>query len=70
MRTLPHTIKVFANKTPIEVSIKETNSGFTVSSALPENIKKKYVRVDFTATTTNNCKGIDGWLFKIESVKP
>ena len=69
-RTLPHSIKVFANKIPIEANIKATNSGFTVSSALPAAIKKKYVRIDFDATTTNSCQGVDGWLLKVEAVKP
>ena len=69
-KTLPHSIKVIANKIPVEVNIEKTAQGFNISGKLPASIKKKYVRVDFDATTTNNCHGIDGWLLKIEPVKP
>jgi len=68
--TLIHSIKVDANKIPVEVSIKKTANGFKVSGKLPASIKKKYVRVNVEATTSNRCHGIDGWLLKIEPVKP
>ena len=70
IKTQSQSIKVLANKIPVEVSIKETADGFNVSGQLPASIKKKYVRVNVEAITTSRCHGIDGWLLKIEPVKP
>jgi hypothetical protein len=68
--TLPHSIKVLANKIPVEVSIEKDKrgylAGYRVSGKLPAAINKKYVRIDFIATTRNSCQGVDGWLLKIE----
>ncbi|ORU93530.1 MAG: hypothetical protein A6F70_05870 [Cycloclasticus sp. symbiont of Bathymodiolus heckerae] len=68
--TLLHSIKVQANKIPVDVTIEESKqgylTGYKISGHLPAEIKKKYVRIDFTATTTNSCQGVGGWLLKIE----
>jgi len=64
--TLAHSIRVTANKVPVEVNIQETKNGLIVSGKLPASIKKKYVRIDVDANTTSNCQGVDGWLLKIE----
>ena len=66
--TLPHSIRVTANKIPVEVNIQETKAGLNVSGKLPTSIKKKYVRIDVDATTSSSCQGIDGWLLKIEKL--
>ncbi len=67
--TLPHSIRVIANKIPVEIDVKKTNDGFVVSGKLPDAIKRKYVRIDFSGTTTNSCQGTDGWLLEIEQKK-
>jgi len=63
--TLLHSIRVTANKTPVEVDIKKVANGFVVSGKLPSTLKRKYVRLDFTGTTSNSCQGVDGWLIEI-----
>jgi len=64
--TLPHSIRVIANKIPVEIDVKKSNNGFVVSGKLPSSIKRKYVRIDFSGTTTNSCQGTDGWLLEME----
>jgi len=72
--TLLHSIKVEANKIPVDVKIVKTKlahrEGYRISGKLPAEIKKKYVRIDFIATTTNSCHGVDGWLLKMEQPEP
>lgn len=72
-KTLLHSIHVYANKIPVDVKIEEFKGvfgGYTITGKLPAAIKKKYVRIDFEATTTNSCQGVDGWLLKVEAAQP
>ncbi|MEO1888282.1 MAG: hypothetical protein ABGX33_00030 [Cycloclasticus sp.] len=65
--TLSSSIQVVANKLPVEITISEMGNGYIVTGKLPSAIKKKYVRVDVSASTINRCNGVDGWLFKLKN---
>ncbi|HIF17837.1 MAG TPA: hypothetical protein EYG50_03320 [Cycloclasticus sp.] len=64
--TVSNSIQVVANKLPVEITIREINKGYVVTGKLPATIKKKYVRIDVSAITTNRCNGVDGWLLKMK----
>ncbi|PHS72418.1 MAG: hypothetical protein COB22_05280 [Cycloclasticus sp.] len=64
--TLLSSIQVVANKLPVEITISEMTNGYIVTGKLPAAIKKKYVRVDVSASTINRCNGVDGWLLKMK----
>ena len=64
--TNPKSIVVSIKKQAVEVSINKLNNGYSVSGKLPASLQGDFARVDIKATGTNNCKGNDGWLLKIE----
>ena len=64
--TNPESIVVSVKKQEVDVTINKTNNGYSVSGKLPESLQGAFARVDIKATGTNNCKGNDGWLLKIE----
>ena len=68
--TNPETIAVSVKKQAVDVVINKTNAGYSVTGTLPASLQDTHVRVDIKATGTNNCKGNDGWLLKIEAQKP
>ena len=64
--TNPESIEVSIKKQAVEVSISKKNNGYSVSGKLPASLQGAFARVNIKATGTNNCKGNDGWLLKIE----
>ncbi len=68
--TNPESIKVNVKDLPVEVAIKAENTGYLVTGKLPAALQDTYARVSINATGTNNCKGSDGWLLKIENTQP
>ena len=68
--TNPDSIEVSVKKQPVEITIKEINNAYSITGKLPADLIDTYARVDIKAIGTNKCKGSDGWLLKIESVKP
>lgn len=65
--TNPETIVVSVKKQAVDVAINKTNKGYSVTGTLPASLQGTHARVDIKATGTNNCKGNDGWLLKIEA---
>jgi hypothetical protein len=63
----PETIAVSVKKQAVEIVINKTNTGYLVTGTLPASLQGTHARVDIKATGTNNCKGNDGWLLKIEA---
>lgn len=68
--TNPDSIEVSVKKQPVQITIKEINNSYSITGKLPLDLTDTYARVDIKATGTNKCKGTNGWLLKIESVKP
>ncbi len=64
--TNPETIVVTVKKQAVDIVINKTNTGYAVTGTLPASLQDTHARVDIKATGTNNCKGNDGWLLKIE----
>ena len=64
--TNPDSIKVSVKKHPVDVTINKVNNAYSVSGKLPASLKGTFARVQIDAKGTNNCKGSDGWLLKIE----
>ena len=60
-----HAIEVKVKKQSVTVVINETNKGYLVTGKLPASLQSTYARIGIAATGTNSCKGIDGWLLKI-----
>ncbi|MCF7971452.1 MAG: hypothetical protein K9L22_09855 [Methylococcaceae bacterium] len=68
--TNPESIKVNVKDLPVEVDIKAENNGYLVTGNLPAALQDTYARINISATGTNQCKGSDGWLLKIENTQP
>jgi len=64
--TNPATIKVKVKRQPVDVTVKQINSGYSVVGKLPASLQNTYARIEINATGKNNCKAKDGWLLKIE----
>lgn len=64
--TNAETIVVSVKKQAVDVVISKTNKGYSVKGTLPASLQGTHARIDIKATGTNNCKGNDGWLLKIE----
>ena len=68
--TNPESIVVSIKKQAVDVTINKTNNGYSVKGKLPATLQGAFARVNINAKGTNNCKGNDGWLLKIEAQAP